>query len=98
MAVVLTIEGVKRHLNIDALYTGDDVLLEGYLDSAIAYVEQIICREVSTLTERELAIFRQAVLLVIGDFYMQREDTVVAVSTASTNAVKRLTMAIRGWD
>lgn len=96
MAGVLTIDEVKRHLNITD-YDGDDELIKGYLTSAIGYVQEIICRDTSTLKPLELAVFKQAVLLVVGDFYMQREDTVVAVSTATTGAVKRLTMAIRGW-
>lgn len=97
MVDILTIADVKRHLNIEQEYTGDDAIIASYLTSAVAYVEQIICRDVDTLNPQELAVFKQAVLLVVGDFYMQREDTVVAVSTSSTNAVKRLTMSIRGW-
>lgn len=94
---LLTLSDVKKHLNIEESYTGDDALLGMYLKSASAYVEQIICRDVTTLTPSELAVFRQAVLLVLGDFYMQREDTVVAVSVASSQAVKRLTISIRSW-
>lgn len=95
---ILTLDQVKRHLNIDVEYTGEDTLLQGYLTSAIGYVKEIICRDIESLEPMEMAVFRQAVLLVIGDFYMQREDSVVAVSVASTNAVKRLTMSIRGWE
>lgn len=96
MAEILTLEEVKRHLNIID-YNGDDALIGGYLASAVGYVEEIICRKIEELTPRELAVCKQAVLLVVGDFYMQREDTVVAVSVASSQAVKRLTMSIRGW-
>lgn len=94
----MTIDEVKRHLNIDVEYTGDDILITSYMASATGYVEQIICRDIESLTPSELAVCKQAILLVIGDFYMQREDSVVAVSVASSNAVKRLTMSIRGWQ
>lgn len=96
MAEILTLEAVKRHLNI-VDYNGDDELISGYITSATGYVQEIICRSAEELTPLEMAVFRQAVLLVVGDFYMQREDTVVAVSTATTGAVKRLTMSIRSW-
>lgn len=96
MANVMTLEEVKRHLNIID-YNGDDELLHGYITAAIGYVQEIICRDVDTLKPLELSVFKQAVLLVIGDFYMQREDTVVAVSAGTTGAVRRLTMSIRSW-
>lgn len=101
---IISMEVINRHLNISTVMFDSEyleqserpILLE-YRDSAIGYVEQIICRKVEDLTEREMAVFRQAVLLVIGDFYMQREDTVVGVSVATSGAVRRLTNSIRGW-
>lgn len=93
---IVTLEQVKKHLNIEQDYQDDDSLIQGYITAAISMVEAEICRDLADLSDKEIPIARQAVLLTVGDYYMQREDTVVGATPSSVPmGVKRLCFNIR---
>lgn len=80
----ITLELVKKHLNIDEEFKDDDEYLMMLVDVAIVAVEKHIDHSLSDLQEDgDLpSPILQAILLFVGDMYQSRE------SVAFTNAVE----------
>ena len=98
---IIDLSIVKEHLNIDANYNGDDHLISLYVETAY---EQI--KGDSGCTEEELLdnsgalmpIPRQALLLLVGDFYAYRENTYNGTLTIQPKGYQRLINIIRHYD
>lgn len=82
MQPIIDIATIKKHLNIDSGYTGDDTYISSLCDVAVDVVEKHIdC----TLNDIALAqggtipaALRQCILLYIGNLYMNRESVAFA--------------------
>lgn len=97
----ITLEEAKRHLNIEADFTGDDSYITTLIDAAEGKVAEDILRPLEELEDGQGAIpapLRQAILLQVGDFYASREDTVYGVIVHSTGAYKALTGLYRHYE
>lgn len=74
----------KRHLNIEEEFTEDDKYISGLIDAAEAVVSKDICVELNTLVDEESkeipAPLRQCILLMVGQFYANREPVAFAQS------------------
>lgn len=88
---------VKAHLRLDPLFSDDDQLIQGYIDAATAHVEQHCDRKIvagEPAGPGEMAVTKdveQAVLLLVGHWYSNREGAVVgATSTGVQLGVERL--------
>ncbi|MFP3745646.1 head-tail connector protein [Achromobacter sp. SIMBA_011] len=88
---------VKAHLRIDPAFVAEDALIQGYIDSATAHVEQHCDRKIVSgepAGPGEMAMTKdveQAILLLVGHWYSNREGVVVgAVSNAVQLGVDRL--------
>ena len=71
---------VKEHLRVDD--DQDDTLIAAYVDAAVEYVQQHCDRRIVEVPETpaEMALTRdvqQAILLLVGHWYANREDVVV---------------------
>lgn len=81
----LTLERIKRHINIDADFTEDDNYLISLAEVAEATVQRHIDSNLSELCEETggalPAPLLHAMLLFIGDMYLNRES--VAFSNAT---------------
>lgn len=74
---VITLDDAKAHLNLS---TGtDDVLLSGQIDAAEAYVSRWLPVPLPEMTTVP-ADLRQAILMLVGHYYENREATLVGVS------------------
>ena len=72
----ITLAEAKQHLVVDASYTGDDSLIESYLDNALTIVLSESCNTIEMLLDDEGQldkVAKQAVLLKLGDLYAYRE-------------------------
>ena len=72
----ITLAEAKQHLVVDASYTGDDALIESYLDNALTIVLSESCNTIEMLLDEDGAldkVAKQAVLLKLGDLYAFRE-------------------------
>lgn len=97
--MTITLSDAKHHLNIEEEYTGDDRYIETLVKGATAAVAAMAQRDMDALTEEESDIARQAVLLIVGEWYMQREDSVVgAAVNRIPNGVERLVHAIKSYS
>jgi len=88
---------VKRHLRLDPDFTDEDTLVQGYLDAAVAHVEQHCDRRIvngEPAGPDEMTVTKdveQAILLLVGHWYSNREGAVIgAVSNQVQLGVERL--------
>ena len=96
---MITLEDVKTHLRIDASYTDEDAYIERLIVLSKAVVESEICGKISDMGVGEAEIAKQAMLLVIGDYYANREDSVIGTSTnALPRGVAALCRLIRNYE
>lgn len=85
----ITLEEVKQHLRIDSDYTFDDAYLNTLISVAQQVISNDIQRDLTSYTELPLPL-KHAMLLLIGDYYNQREDTNDLKMNAIPNGIKRL--------
>ncbi|WP_337056301.1 head-tail connector protein [Pseudomonas sp. USHLN015] len=91
---MVALELVKQHLRVE--HGEEDALIQGYLDAAKAHVEKYCDREIVAeptdpdappidLSTQMLLTkdVEQAILLLVGHWYNNREATVLGVSTAA---------------
>lgn len=71
--IYLTLEDIKKHLNIDSDFTDDDTYLESLEAVAIGIIERDIDYKFSEMQTLPDAL-KHALLLVIGNFYDNRES------------------------
>lgn len=94
----IPLDTLKHHLNIEAEWTGDDRYLEALERSARAALSAMTNRDLDELTEAEEEIAREALLLLVGEWYMQREDAVVgAAVNRLPNGVEHLVHLLKSY-
>lgn len=86
----LTTNIIKKHLNIEPTFTDDDDLLEVYADTAEQIVEQELQTSLDNIAKDNKngslpTPIKQAMLIMIANFYSQRES----FSSLQVNAVPR---------
>lgn len=72
---------VKLHLQIDNDYIGDDEYLMSLIEVAEEIVSQHINRSLDEYTPALPAPIKQAILLLIGNYYSNREPIVIGTIT-----------------
>lgn len=99
MALTITLSDAKHHLNIEEEYTGDDRYIETLIKGAKSTLAGMANRDLDALNDEETDVARQACLLLIGEWYMQREDSVVgAAVNRIPNGVERLVHLLRSYS
>lgn len=69
----ITIDELKRHLNIERDYHGEDSYLQSLIDAAQVVVQKHICDSIDGKSEGQLPL-AHAVKLLVGTWYMNRES------------------------
>lgn len=81
----LTLDSIKKHLNIDEYFHDDDAYLVDLGTVAELAVERHICYSLITLAEKHGGKLPQpiihAMLLMVGTFYQNRESVAFASSS-----------------
>jgi uncharacterized phage protein (predicted DNA packaging) len=98
---MVELELVKNHLNIDDGYSGDDNLIQMYIETAYEQIKgDSGCTEDELLDNEGMLmpIPRQALLLLVGDYYTYREDTYNGTLGVQPKGYKRLINLIRHYD
>lgn len=95
MAILVTLEQAKQHLRLTYtdLKTGsiasddsEDSLIEGYIEAASDYIVNY-CEQ--SFQSSVPASVKHACLLLVGDFYKEREETITG-TVSPTKTVERL--------
>lgn len=100
----INLDTAKKHLNVDETYTGDDTLIEEYIEVAEKVVSMDICEELDTLAAGEgetkilPAPLRQAILLLVGHYYANREPVAFANSTEVPLSYRHLIQLYRNYS
>ena len=88
----LDLDIIKQHLNLDASFTADDSLLEIYADASEKAIENYLdvpLHRIAADNDGELPKpLMAAILLMIGNLYLVRENISVANFTEVPNASK----------
>lgn len=75
----------KRHLNIEDSFTEDDKYVERLIEAAETVVSKDICEDLNNLVDENAgelpAPLRQCILLMVGNFYANREPVAFAQSS-----------------
>lgn len=95
--MLISLEEAKEHLNIEGTAIDDNRVL-GYLNAAIAVVERKTMRNPLELSSCEFEMFKQAVLLLLGDYYSRREDTLSGGGSSLPMGVQHLTDLLRDYN
>ncbi len=96
----ITLEQAKPHLNIDPSYTGDDKYIADLIEVSEVVVSKEIGIELSELEEDGVipAPLRQAILLMVGNFYANREPVAFASSSEIPLSYKYLVQFYRDYS
>ena len=98
---IIDLNLVKKHLNIDESYTGDDLLIKNYINTAFEQLKADTGCEANELLDNAgelMPIPCQAVLFLVGDFYAYREDTYNGALTEQPKGYKRLVNILRHYE
>lgn len=97
----ITLAEAKRHLNIEGDFEDDDQ----YISSLIAVAQEVVAQDICVpLAELEgetgeiPAPLRQAMLLLIGNYYASRESVAFGVLVQDTKAYKHLIGLYRDYS
>lgn len=96
----ITLELAKRHLIVDESYTDDDVYIEQLIDAAEAVVAKDICEDLEKLEDGQGKIpapLSQCILLMVGNFYNNREPVAFAQSSEVPLSYKYLVGLYRNY-
>jgi len=81
----LTLEELKKHLNVDEDFTDDDMYIESLGDVAEAIVAKHIDNDLANVVafnQGELPMpIKHAMMLLVGNYYMNRESVAFATSS-----------------
>lgn len=91
----------KRHLNMEESYVEDDEYISGLIEAAEAVVEKDICDRLDTLAQgnggKLPAPLRQCILLMVGQFYANREPIAFAKSAEVPLSYRHLILLYRNY-
>ena len=91
----------KRHLNVEQEFTDDDEYISGLIEAAEVVVSKDICVELNTLVEeggKDIpAPLRQCILLMVGQFYANREPVAFAQTSEVPLSYSHLVALYRNY-
>lgn len=85
---LFSLEEAKAHLRVD--HGDDDALIGTYSDAAVASVLQYCNLALVPNTDGAVAAFKAAALLVLGDFFANREAVVAGTTFAPSATAQNL--------
>jgi hypothetical protein len=92
---VLTLAEIKTHLRIEQSDSSQNAALESLEAAAVDYATQYIGRSIPWTDDAGVEqdvpqSVKQALLLLIGDYDQQRENSVIGLSYASTKLAENM--------
>lgn len=93
----ITLAEAKKHLNIDTVFTDDDTYIQSLINVAENVVQQHIDVELSSF-EVLPSPLKQAMLLLIGNYYANRESVTFGAATPLPHAYQYLIALYKNYD
>lgn len=91
----------KKHLNVEESFTEDDKYIIGLIEASETVVEKDVCEKLDTLTQENKgklpAPLRQCILLMVGQFYANREPVAFAQSAEVPLSYRYLVSLYRNY-
>lgn len=98
----IELQQAKHHLNVEQEFTEDDEYIENLIEVAEAVVSKDICEDLKTLEEENTgkipAPLRQCILLMVGQFYANREPVAFAQSSKVPLSYEHLVSLYRNYE
>ena len=94
----ITLEEAKKHLNIDTVFTDDDSYIETLINVAENVVQKHIDVELSDLGDTLPTPLKQAMLLLIGNYYANRESVTYGAATPLPHAYEYLIALFKNYN
>ncbi|WP_294481852.1 head-tail connector protein [uncultured Bacteroides sp.] len=99
--VYVDLQLAKRHLNVEESFVEDDEYIGGLIEAAEAVVEKDVCDKLDTLAQENggklPAPLRQCILLMVGQFYANREPVAFAQSAEVPLSYSHLVSLYRNY-
>lgn len=92
----ITLEEAKKHLNINDDFTDDDEYILSLINVAENVVQKHIDRELSEFEELPTPL-KQAMLLLIGNYYANRESVAFSSVTALPHAYEYIIALFKNY-
>jgi uncharacterized phage protein (predicted DNA packaging) len=97
----ITLDLAKKHCVVDGCFHGDDEYLLNLIEVAEAVVERDICQSLDEFVNEETGeLFKplqQAALLLVGNYYSNREPVAFAASHKVPESYDALIDRWRNW-
>lgn len=97
----INLQQAKRHLNVEESFIEDDEYIGELIEAAETVVEKDICDDLRTLSEENAgklpAPLRQCILLMVGQFYANREPVAFAQSAEVPLSYRHLISLYRNY-
>lgn len=91
----------KRHLNVEESFVEDDEYIGGLIEAAEAVVEKDVCDKLDILAQENggklPAPLRHCILLMVGQFYANREPVAFAQSAEVPLSYSHLVSLYRNY-
>ncbi len=96
----ITVADVKKHLNIDSTFTDDDTYISYLINAAENVVQTHIDNDLSELVSNGVlpTPLKHAMLLIIGNWYANRESTTFGSATALPHAYEYLIALYKNYN
>lgn len=92
----ISLAEAKKHLNINSDFTDDDAYIMSLINVAENVVQKHIDRELSEFDELPTPL-KQAMLLLIGNYYANRESVAFASVTALPHAYEYIIALFKNY-
>lgn len=98
----VSLELVKSHINVENSFTDDDAYITSLIEAAEAVVSNDICEDLEDLAQKNggdvPAGLRQCILLMVGNFYANREPVAFAQCSEVPLAYKHIVSQYRNYS
>lgn len=97
----VTLEQAKKHLNVEEEFTEDDAYIISLIEVAEEVVAQAVCRDLKELEAAGGVIpapLRHAILLMIGNYYANREPVAFAQNAELPKSFQYLINLYRNYE
>ena len=99
--MLVSLDILKKHLNIESSFTDDDTYITGLEEVAEQVISQDLCIDIEDIESSTVGVpkpLQQAILLLVGQYYANREPVAFASSSEVPLTYRHLISLYRKYD